>query len=154
MTVRLATPKDKMAVLSLMDELGEEINKKRGYSPHNAEASRVGGGMFDEVVRRKDTTIFVAEEDGKLVGLMTFYLLPNLRHGFYGGHIEDVVVSAPHRRKGIGTALFAAVKQYCVTHGVSVIKLDSALQLTEAHAFYERQGGVHTEIMYRFDLKS
>ena len=45
--------KDKSYVLALMDELGEEINMKRGFSPHNAEASMVGGMMFEDVVSRK-----------------------------------------------------------------------------------------------------
>ncbi len=135
-----------------MDELGEEINQKRGYSPHNIEASKVGGTMFDEVVARKDTMIFVAEDDGKLVGLITFYLLPNLRHGFYGGHIEDVVVSKSHRRKGVGSRLLEAVKKYCIKHNVSVVKLDSGLELTDAHAFYLKNGGAFTEKMFRFDL--
>lgn len=137
-----------------MDELGEEINQKRGYSPHNAEASKVGGKMFDEVVSRTDTMIFVAEDNGKLVGLLTFYLLPNLRHGFYGGHVEDVVVSRSHRRKGVGTKLFEALKAYCKAHNISVIKLDSGLELTDAHKFYEKLGGTFTEKMFRFDLKT
>lgn len=152
MTIRFATEKDKVQVLALMDELGEEINLRRGYSPHNAEASKVGGKLFDEVVSRSDTMIFVAEDNGKLVGLLTFYLLPNLRHGFYGGHVEDVVVSKTHRRKGVGTELFQALKTYCKANNVSVIKLDSGLELADAHKFYEKLGGTFTEKMFRYDL--
>lgn len=135
-----------------MDELGEEINQKRGYSPHNAEASKVGGKMFDEVVARTDTMIFLAEDRGKPIGLITFYLLPNLRHGFYGGHIEDVVVSKAYRRKGVGSRMLEAVKKYCKKNNISVIKLDSGLELTDAHAFYQKNGGMFTEKMFRFDL--
>lgn len=152
MTIRFATANDKLGVLALMDELGEEINLRRGYSPHNAEASRVGSGMFDEVISRSDAMIFIAEENGKLNGLMTFYLLPNLRHGFYSGHVEDIVVSKAYRRKGVGTALFYALKKYCKEHNVSVIKLDSGLELADAHKFYEKLGGTFTEKMFRFDL--
>lgn len=152
MNIRFATASDKSHVLALMDELGEEINLKRGFSPHNTESSRVGGVMFDEVVSNKDTMIFVAEDEGKLIGLITFYLLPNLRHGFYGGHVEDIVVSKTHRRKGVGTALFNALKMYCKEKNVSVIKLDSGLELTDAHKFYEKLGGKVTEKMFRFDL--
>ncbi len=61
MNVRFATSKDKKAVLALMDELGEEINRARGYSPHNTEATRVGGSMFDEIISRRDTMIFVKD---------------------------------------------------------------------------------------------
>lgn len=152
MHIRMARAADKEQVLVLMDELGEEINLRRGYSPHNAEASKVGLSMFDEVIRRPDTMIFVAEEENRLIGLLTFYLLPNLRHGFYGGHVEDVVVSKPSRRKGVGTKLFDALKDYCKLHKVRVVKLDSGIELTDAHGFYASQGGKFTEKMFRFDL--
>lgn len=152
MNVRFANKRDKQQVLGLLDELGEEINLKRGYSPHNAEASKVGGAMFDEILSRPDTLIFIAEDKGRLAGLITFYLLPNLRHGFYGGHIEDVVVTKSLRMKGIGTLLMNAVKKYCKDHHIKVIKLDSGRELTQAHAFYQKNGFKFTEKMFRLDL--
>ncbi len=96
--------------------------------------------------------IFVAEEGGKLAGLVTFYLLPNIRHGWHRGHIEDVIVSQSFRRRGVGTKLFDAIKAYCRTNNIKVIKLDSGLELVDAHKFYEKQGGKYTEKMFRFDL--
>ena len=152
MLVRRATIEDKESILSLLDEIGEEINRTRGYSPHNAEASRVGGAMVEEVLARKDTMIFVASEKRLLVGMLSFYLLPNMRHGFYGGHVEDIVVTKALRGKGIGTKLFTALKKYCASHHISVIKLDSGIELPDAHRFYEHQGGKFTEKMFRFDL--
>lgn len=152
MQIRRATRHDREAVLSLLDELGEEVNGFRGYDQHNAEASKVGGAMFEEVVSRRDTMIFVAEAEGRLAGLVTLYIIPSIRHGRYRGHIEDVVVAGPMRGKGVGTALFTAVKEYCRAHGISVIKLDSANELHGAHAFYAKQGGVFTEHMFRFDI--
>ena len=152
MNIRFATTADKPRVLALMDELGEEINRTRGFSPRNAEATKVGGTMFDEMVTRKDTMIFVAQDEEKLIGLITFYLLPNLRHGFYSGHLQDIVVCKEYRRKGVGKALFDALKTWCKKHNVNVIKLDSGLELPDAHKFYESMGGKFTEKMFRFDL--
>lgn len=37
MKTRFATKDDKKSVLKLFDELGEEVNRIMGYSPHNAE---------------------------------------------------------------------------------------------------------------------
>ena len=101
MNIRFATKEDKSQILKLMDELGEEVNRVMGYSPHNAEAQKVGEHIFDEIISRKDTLIFVAEEDGKIIGLITLYLLPNMRHGWHRGHVEDFVVSETARGKGI-----------------------------------------------------
>lgn len=152
MNIRFATNKDKVAVLKLLDELGKEVNKRRGYSPHNVEAQKLGGPIFDEIISRKDALIFVAEENGKLVGLVTFYLLPNMRHGYHRGHIEDFVVSKADRGKGIGSRLFDAIKKYCKEKNIKVIKLDSGIDLTDAHRFYEKNGGKFTEKMFRFDI--
>lgn len=153
MKIRFATKNDKESVLKLLDELGEEVNKKMGYSPHNAEAQKVGGPVFDEIISRKDTLIFVAEDNNKLIGLITFYLLPNIRHGWHRGHIEDFIVSETARGKGIGTQLFNAVKKYCRENNIKVIKVDSGVDLTGAHRFYEKNGGKFTEKMFRFDIK-
>src|SRR6185436_8427447 len=111
MEVRLATKDDKRSVLALLDELGEEINKKSGFSARNAEAQKVGGAMFDAYITGKDSCIFVAEEKGILFGLISFYILPNMRHGEHRGHVEDMVVSESARGKGVGTKLFTALKE-------------------------------------------
>lgn len=152
MNIRLGQKEDKEQVLKLLDELGEEVNRLQGYSPHNIEAQKVGGPVVEEILSRKDTFIFVAEEDGKLIGLVTFYLLPNIRHGWHRGHIEDFVISGKYRGKGVGSQLFNAVKNYCKENNIKVVKLDSALYLTDAHRFYEKNGGKFTEKMFRFDI--
>jgi GNAT superfamily N-acetyltransferase len=109
--------------------------------------------MFDEIIARKDTMIFVAEEDGELLGLLSFFVLPNVRHGYHRGHVEDFFVSERARRKGVGTRLFEFMKEYCKKNGIRVVKLDSGNELAGAHEFYEKQGGKTTERFFRFDLE-
>ena len=113
MEIRLVELKDKEGVLKLLDELGEEVNRKIGYSEHNKEAEQLGGPIFEEIVSRKDTFIFIASVNGEIVGLITLYFLPNMRHGWHRGHIEDFIVSEKVRGQGIGTKLFETVKKYC-----------------------------------------
>jgi GNAT superfamily N-acetyltransferase len=108
--------------------------------------------MFDEIIFRNDTKIFVAEEGDKLMGLATLYILPNIRHGWHRGHIEDFFVSEGVRSNGIGTQIFITVKKFCHDNLIRVIKLDSANDLTKAHKFYMKNGGKQTEKMFRFDI--
>lgn len=150
--VRFAGSADKQDVLRLLDEIGEEINRTAGYSPRNVEAQAVGGAIFDAVVQREDTMIFLAVAGTEVVGLVTFFILPNVRHGGYRGHIEDVVVSAKARGQGVGSALIDAVKEYCQSKNIRVFKLDSVNELADAHRFYEKNGGRQTEKMFRFDV--
>jgi len=146
MRVRLATPADKNLVLRLFDEFSILFHAKDL-------PSLVGGDIFDEIIKRDDTKIFVAEDKGKLVGLATFYLLPNIRHGWHRGHVEDFFTTATYRGKGVGTQIFTAIKDYCHRNNIKVIKLDSEKDLLASHKFYEKNGGKYTEKMFRFDLE-
>lgn len=145
MTIRLATPQDKTQVLELFDEFSVMFHA-------DERPSLVGGDIYDEIMSRTDTMIFVAEEDNKLQGLVTFYLLPNVRHGWHRGHIEDFFVTSSARGSGVGTQLFNYIKDYCRNNNIKVIKLDSGNELTSAHKFYEKNGGRTSERFFRFDI--
>ena len=146
MTVRFAKIEDKDQILSLLDEFSRFVDA------HDI-PSAIGRDIFDEIIRREDTKIFVAEENGELVGVVTFYLLPNIRHGWHRGHIEDFFVTEKMRGKGVGGLIFTAIKEFCRKNNIKVIKLDSGNELTNAHAFYERNGGKSTERFFRFDVQ-
>ena len=145
MTIRLATAQDKNKVLKLFDEFSHMFHAKE--TP-----SKVGGKIFDEIITRSDTKIFVAEENDELQGLVTFYIIPNIRHGWHRGHIEDFFVTKTVRNKGIGTQLLSFIKDYCRKNNIKVIKLDSGNELVNAHMFYEKNGGKTTERFFRFDI--
>jgi len=146
MNIRFATQKDKKQIFKLLDEFS--LLRKAKDIP-----SVVGGKIFDEVISKKDAKIFVAEKNSKLIGTVTLHLLPNIRHGYYQGYLEHFFVTKDWRSKGIGTALFETVKDYCRKNNISVIKLHSGNELKDAHKFYEAQGGKTTERFFRFDIK-
>lgn len=150
MIIRLANEKDKEEILRLFDELRNITEEKPVVI--SQEYRRRCEKFYDEVIQRKDTHIFVAEEKGKLLGMITFYLLPNIKHGWLRGHIEDMMVTRSVRGKGIGSQLLSYVKQYCKDNNIKVIKLDSDHKLTSAHEFYKKNGGRQTELMFRFDI--
>jgi GNAT superfamily N-acetyltransferase len=145
MTIRLATPQDKDQVLGLFNEFSAMFHSED-------KPSQVGSEIFDEIMSRNDTMIFVAGAEGKLQGLVTFYLLPNVRHGWHRGHIEDFFVTSSARHRGVGTLLFDYIKDYCRNNNVKVVKLDSGNELASAHRFYEKNGGKTTERFFRFDI--
>ena len=72
MEIRFAKAEDEQMVLKLMDELGEEMNEKTGFSPSNTEAQKLGGPIFRKIINRKDTFIFVATEGEKILGSQLF----------------------------------------------------------------------------------
>lgn len=145
MNVRLATSADKTPILKLFDEFSVMINA-------SDIPSKVGGAIFDEIISRDDTKIFVVEDNGQMLGIATFYLLPNIRHGWKRGHIEDFFITNTARNKGVGTFLLKSIKDYCHKNNIKVIKLHSGNDLVYAHSFYEKNGGKTTERFFRFDI--
>lgn len=152
MTIRFATISDKDAVLSLLDELIKQANLKSGSPLTPTEKIAIRRNQYTELLQRDDVKIFVAEDEGKLVGIADLFIIPIMRRGYYSGHIEDFVITWKMRGKGIGSKLLTAVKSYCKKNSIKVFKLTTAVEFEEAQKFYEKNGGKFTEKMYRFDL--
>ncbi len=152
MNIRFATFKDRDTVLSLLDELITEVNKKGGIAK-GTEGQRKRNKIYEKLLKREDVKIFVAEENSRILGVADLFILPIMRRGCYHGHIEDLVVTGNSRGKGIGTALLKTIINYSRQNGIKVIKLTSGLELENAHRFYEKNEGVFTEKMFRFEIK-
>lgn len=150
-TVRLATKEDKKDVLRLLDELLTHIEETQGYGNHEP-TEVVGNNLFDELISDDKFKIFVAEEDGKVIGTATLFLYPIIRRGQYRGQLEEFIVTKSMRGKGAGSKLLEAVKEYCKDNNILSLRLNSGLSLIDAHKFYEAHGGKFTEKMFRFDL--
>ena len=86
------------------------------------------------------SAVFVAENDGALVGLCTVYRdIDSVRFG-PRAWVEDLAVHPDARSQGIGKALLDVAKGWAREHGASHLELDSGLARTDAHRFYDREG--------------
>lgn len=152
MNIRLAEAKDKNEVLQLLDLLLVDDAIKRGIKPNHVPVIEAGDKMFGEFLTSDKCKILVAEDDGKVIGISTFYLYPVLRRGNYRVQLEELVVSESHRGKGIGTALVEAVKNWCKDNNISTLRINSQVVNSDAHKFYENLGGKFNEKSFRFDI--
>lgn len=97
-----------------------------------------------EAIAAPDSEIFVAEEDGSLIGLCSAYLdLNSVRFG-RRCWVEDLAVDPSRRSGGVGKALLDAVRSWAAERGASHLELDSGDARTDAHRFYEREGPAWT----------
>jgi GNAT superfamily N-acetyltransferase len=67
-------------------------------------------------------------------------------------YIDDFVVTHLNRSQGIGHQLFEYLKQKAKDLDCAAITLDSGLQRTEAHRFYEREGMTNMALHFRMKL--
>ncbi len=152
MNIRFATIDDNDAVLSLLDELIKQANLKSGSPLTSPEREETRRNQYKKLLSREDVKIFVAENEGRLVGVVDLFIIPIMRRGYFQGHIEDFVITEEMRGKGVGSKLLEEIKSYCKKNNIKVIKLTTAVEFEEAQKFYEKNDGKFTERMYRFDL--
>lgn len=152
MNVRLAKASDRGHVLALLNQLGEIVNERVRYDSDNVRAHELGKINYDDAMRRADRKVFVVEDGGRILAVATFFILTDFITGRPFAHVDDFIVEKTRRRQGIGTRLMTYIKNYAKKHGIFTIELTSSLSLVDAHRFYERQGGVFSRKVMKFEL--
>jgi GNAT superfamily N-acetyltransferase len=102
-----------------------------------AEALPIWRGFADY----PDYRLYVALEDGRVIGTFALLIMTNLAHqGTPSGIVEDVVVSTTHQGSGVGRAMMAFARERCAEKGCYKMALSSNLKRERAHQFYESLG--------------
>ena len=67
--------------------------------------------------------------------------------------IEDLVVSAPARRQGIGKALLSFIMAEARKAGISRLMLESGIENTSAHTLFTQKGFTPVSTLYALDIE-
>ncbi|CEM61985.1 GNAT family N-acetyltransferase [Treponema phagedenis] len=139
MTIRECTVSDAEPIFFLnRDELGYDF-----YLEGTKE-------NIEKILQRDTDKIFVAEDEGKIVG----YVHANNYELLFSApmkNIMSIAVSPKHRGKGIGRKLLAAIEDWAKKTGAHGIRLVSSSSRTDAHRFYQSCGYEKTK--EQFNLK-
>ncbi len=131
-TVRTATEQDIPRILELYQELTGE---RHDLTRHETEP------VFAEISSMPGHELLVAEEGGAVVGTMVFLIVPNFSHGALPWAIvENLVVDAAHRRRGVGRELMDYALARAREAGCYKLQLMSSTKRREAHWFYKKLG--------------
>lgn len=94
--------------------------------------------ILKKIKQNPDHLIFVAVQNGTIIGSITLIVEQKFIHdGGKVGHIEDVVVSKKHQRKGIGEKLVNFALNYAKKQGCykTILDCDDSVK-----KFYEKIG--------------
>jgi GNAT superfamily N-acetyltransferase len=135
LTVRPATVVDETPALDLLEELfAPPASRAPGYRRERAAAA------FQDVVASTDGDVLLAVDDGRPVGLASVYVdLVSMRFG-RRCWLEDLVVTASARNRGVGRRLLDAATEWARAHGCTHLGLVSAAARGDAHRFYVANG--------------
>ncbi len=130
---REATKSDLPQIIVLLSQLslrgGSNTSLKKAES------------FFKKIRRYPFYKIYVTVLDEQIVGVFELLIMDNLAHlGMPSAVIEDVAVTAEHRRRGIGKVMMNYAMNVCREMGCYKLTLSSNLKREEAHDFYESLG--------------
>jgi GNAT superfamily N-acetyltransferase len=109
-----------------------------GKPPRSWDEQRAVAALA-EAVSSRSSSVFLAEEGGKVVGICTAYLeLNSVRFG-QRCWVEDLAVHPDHRSEGIGGSLLDAAENWARQAGAIHLELDTGVARADAQRFYERR---------------
>jgi GNAT superfamily N-acetyltransferase len=133
LVMRKATEADLPGVLALYAEPG--LDDEPVLSLERAQV------LFRRMSAYPAYAVHVATQDGAIVGTFALLIMDNLAHlGAPSAVVEDVVVAASARSRGIGTAMMRYAMDEARRHGCYKLTLSSNLKRERAHAFYDALG--------------
>ncbi len=80
----------------------------RELASANGEVSPLTADYVRIFMASRGCGLLLAEQDGAVIGLLSYSLHPSLYHAGPSGYIEELVVDARHRGRGVGTGLIKA----------------------------------------------
>lgn len=93
------------------------------------------------VIASPENTLFVMEEDGRLIGCLQLTMMPGLSHqGLTRAQIESVRIAADRRGAGLGARFFRFAIKEAKTRGAGMVQLTTSASRADAHRFYEQLG--------------
>jgi RimJ/RimL family protein N-acetyltransferase len=147
--VRRGEPGDAAALVALADAVGSE---PEGWLLSDASWRNVSDERryLRALRRHPDGTVLVAEVDGVIVGRLSVSRDPNPSRR----HVADLglMVASRQRRRGVGSALLAAVEEWARAAGITKLELHVFPHNEAAIALYEKAGYVregHRKAHYR-----
>jgi len=135
MLIREARDADAEGLTTLIVELGYDVTAEDV-------ARRV------DLLLQRGTPPLVAEEDGLLIGCLTWDMMPVLHRDTQVGRISMLVVTAAKRSGGIGAKLVAEAEARMAALGCTLVEVTSGIGRDAAHRFYERVGYGRTSIRF------
>ena len=130
--IRQAKAGDGPAIAEMIQELAAASDDVSPLTPAYAE----------DYLRVAHSQALLAEESGQPVGLLTYSVRPNLYHAGPSAMIEELVVRAGYRGRGVGSALMDDLLAQLVEIGCTEVSVATMPDNEAAQRFYRQHGFV------------
>ncbi|WP_342084091.1 GNAT family N-acetyltransferase [Dyadobacter sp. OTU695] len=128
-TVRRASTADRDVIYQMICGLENMILDRPGFD-----------AAFDRNIANPNISYFLAEQDGKPVGMVSCHIQPLLHHAALISEIQEMYVEPDYRSQKIGNALMRHVTAFAKGEGAIQMEVTSRATREQAHRFYQREG--------------
>lgn len=139
--VRSATPADAERLVRL---LGALFSIEADFHPDPDRQRRGIALMLAEPERR---AVLVAERGGEVIGMVTVQLVVSTAEGAAAALVEDMIVDAAERGRGVGRRLLEQAEAWASARGASRSQLLADRENDPALRFYARMGWRPTRLV-------
>lgn len=145
--VRQLTASDLPAFDALLRTFGEAFDDLDRYT-----SRRPSDSYLRQLLLSQSFIALAAVEHGDVIGGLAAYALQKFEQECSEIYIYDLAVAAPHRRKGVATALIQSLRRIAVERGATVIfvQADTDEDDQPAIALYSKLGT--REDVLHFDI--
>ena len=126
--IRSAASADSKQLAALIEQLGYGADERLIQAQLARLASQPG------------TTVLVADDDGAVLALLCFSIIPLLHVSGGLGRISALVVDSQFKGLGVGRRLVAEAEEFAWNNDCARIEITSGDHRPDAHAFYEAIG--------------
>lgn len=138
--IRTAVFGDIESLCCLLDEL---FSIEEDFEPNRLKQQR---GFELLLAARGQAVVFVATQDGQVVGMCSAQKVISTAEGAVSVWIEDVIVAAAFRGEGIGKELLRRAESWARTHHATRVQLLLDASNEAASRFYKRTGWSDTKL--------
>lgn len=152
--IRKATEADLQALAALFRQL-HEYHIRIAPESHRTPFPQYYELEMRSFLEDRELEILISEEKGAICAYAVYRIFEREKAERTPAricYIEHFTVAEEHRRSGIGTELFEAVKCFALERGCDRIQLGAAANNTDALSFYERQGMIPRTIKLELTL--
>jgi aminoglycoside 6'-N-acetyltransferase I len=140
LTVRAARPNDVALIARLYLEVADEVVAREPSFRHVPDAGEVEHRYQSRIVE-VDRAVLVAVSDDAVIGFVDASLQRHESGGTYqlpgiDVYVEELIVTASQRRRGVGTALMRAIEAWGGDAQARMIWLDTHLANEGSRALY------------------
>jgi len=142
--IREVTLADESVIYKMICDLEDTVLDIRAFE-----------AVFQKNFKAENINYFIADWDGKPVGMVSCHIQSLLHHTALVSEIQEMYVAPEYRSKQVGRELMNHVVFYAKSKGAIQMEVTSRATRENAHRFYQKEGFAksHVKLVRYFNLE-